>query len=179
MKYLRRSLILIFLVLASCAAPPSQVATNRLSTQSFASPPTDRPGLGTKWGETRTSRVTIVPFERADRTHPIASATIYYNNSEGIRAMAGAAAWERSWPILPSPVNSLIQIGLKDQSGRFLPGLVVGDRWFAVGEEGRRNERIEQHERRHDDVARLDRPAPGLEAIRERAAGQRLVACSC
>jgi len=138
MKYLRRSLILIFLVLASCAAPPSQVATNRLSTQSFASPPTDRPGLGTKWGETRTSRVTIVPFERADRTHPIASATIYYNNSEGIRAMAGAAAWERSWPILPSPVNSLIQIGLKDQSGRFLPGLVVGDRWFAVGEEGRR-----------------------------------------
>jgi hypothetical protein len=29
-------------------------------------------------------------------------------------------------------------VGLKDQSGRFLPGLIVGDRWFVVGEEGRR-----------------------------------------
>jgi hypothetical protein len=47
-------------------------------------------------------------------------------------------AWQRSWPILPSPVNSLIQVGLKDQNGRFLPGLIVGDRWFVVGEEGRR-----------------------------------------
>jgi len=138
MKYFRRFLLCILLALASCAAPPSQVASNRAASQSFASPPQDRPGLGTKWGETRNSRVTIVPFERADRNHPIAAATIYYNNSEGIRAMAGAAAWERTWPILPSPVNSLIQIGLKDQSGRFLPGLIVGDRWFVVGEEGRR-----------------------------------------
>ncbi len=32
----------------------------------------------------------------------------------------------------------MISIGLKDQSGRFLPGLIVGDRWFVVGEEGRR-----------------------------------------
>jgi hypothetical protein len=39
---------------------------------------------------------------------------------------------------LPPPAASLISIGLKDQSGRFLPGLIVGDRWFVVGEEGRR-----------------------------------------
>ena len=32
----------------------------------------------------------------------------------------------------------MISIGLKDQSGRFLAGLIVGDRWFVVGEEGRR-----------------------------------------
>ena len=27
---------------------------------------------------------------------------------------------------------------MRDQSGRLLPGLIVGDRWFVVGEEGRR-----------------------------------------
>src|SRR6202030_2521414 len=34
--------------------------------------------------------------------------------------------------------ESLISVGLKDQSGRFLPGLNVGDRWFIDDEEGRR-----------------------------------------
>ena len=36
--------------------------------------------------------------------------------------------------------SSLISVGLRDQNGRFLPGLIVGDRWFVVGEEGRRGE---------------------------------------
>lgn len=52
--------------------------------------------------------------------------------------MAGATAWRRTWSIVPSKFGSLISIGLRDQSGRFLPGLIVGDRWFVVGEEGRR-----------------------------------------
>lgn len=115
----------------------SQVATGGAG-QSFAQAPTDRPGLGTKWGETRASRVGLAHFERADPAHPLASAALYYNDAAGIRAMAGAVAWHRSWPILPGPTASLISIGLKDQSGRFLPGLIVGDRWFVVGEEGRR-----------------------------------------
>jgi hypothetical protein len=84
------------------------------------------------------SRIAIVPFERADQTHPIVGAAIYYNNEGGVRAMAGAVAWQRTWPVLPSPVDSLVQIGLKDQNGQFLPGLIVGDRWLVVGEEGRR-----------------------------------------
>ena len=134
------SLLLAVLFLTGCALPPPppEMAARYGATETFASPPTDRPGLGTKWGETRTSRINIVPFERADWMHPIASAAIYYDDATGIRAMAGAAAWERTWPILPSPVTSLVQVGLKDQSGRFLPGLIVGDRWFVVGEEGRR-----------------------------------------
>ena len=130
--------LLISILLSGCSAQMSQVATSGTKARGFASPPTDRPGLGTKWGETRTSRITIVPFERADWVSPLASAAIYYNNSEGIRAMAGAVAWQRTWPVLPTPVSSLIEVGLKDESGRFLPGLIVGDRWFVVGEEGRR-----------------------------------------
>jgi hypothetical protein len=39
---------------------------------------------------------------------------------------------------MAGPASSLVSIALRDQSGRLLPGLIVGDRWFAVGEEGRR-----------------------------------------
>jgi hypothetical protein len=46
--------------------------------------------------------------------------------------------WHRGWSTLTPPAEALLQVGLKDQSGRFLPGLIVGDRWFVVGEEGRR-----------------------------------------
>jgi hypothetical protein len=37
-------------------------------------------------------------FERADFEHPFAIANIYYNDPEGIRAMAGAVVWERVAP---------------------------------------------------------------------------------
>src|SRR5207302_4124515 len=59
-------------------------------------------------------------------THPLATAAIYYNDNAGIRAMAGAVAWQRRWPLMPAPTETLISVGLKDQSGRFLPGLIVG-----------------------------------------------------
>lgn len=139
-KTIRRWSLYVFLsaVLASCSEQQPQVATTSSSAARFASAPTDRPGLGTKWGETRQSRVDIVQFERADRLHPIASARIYYNDEVGIRAMAGTASWMHEWPILAGPVASLVAIGLKDQSGWFLPGLMVGDRWFVIGEQGRR-----------------------------------------
>jgi hypothetical protein len=128
------------LLLSGCetqiAAPPTAGAAR--AAAGFAEPPPDRPGLGTKWGETRQSRVDVAYFERADPKHPLATAAIYYNDAAGIRAMVGAVMWRRGWPLLPPRMQSLISIGLKDQSGRFLPGLVMGDRWFVVGEEGRR-----------------------------------------
>lgn len=125
--------LLVLGLLAAAFLGACEVTNSR-----FAQAPADRPGLGTKWGETRQSRVEFVDFERADRAHPIAAAAIYYNNAEGIRAMAGAVAWRRTWPILSSPAESLVSVGLKDQSGRFLPGVVVSGRWFVIGEEARR-----------------------------------------
>src|ERR1051325_9948199 len=131
--------LFVALLFGSCE---SQVfnggSVNSAGAARFAQAPPDRPGLGTKWGETRTSRVDWTTFHRADPVHPFATAAIYYNDEAGIRAMAGAVAWHRVWPFLPAPTERLISIGLKDQSGRFLPGLIVGDRWFVVGEEGRR-----------------------------------------
>ena len=121
--------------LCSCT---SQVATSGSSGAQFAQGPTDRPGLGTKWGETRQSRIDLTGFQRANPEHPLAVSAIYYNDETGIRAMAGAVAWQRTWPVLPSPMQDLVSIGLKDPIGFFYPGLIIGDRWFVVGQEGRR-----------------------------------------
>lgn len=52
--------------------------------------------------------------------------------------MAGAVAWQRRSPLLSDPAGEVAKVELRDQNGGLLPGLVVGDRWFVVGEEGRR-----------------------------------------
>jgi hypothetical protein len=40
--------------------------------------------------------------------------------------------------ILPSLAAGLVTVELRDQSGRLLPGLIVGNRWYVIGEEGQR-----------------------------------------
>ncbi len=98
----------------------------------------NRPGLGTGWGETRESRVTATTFRRASATQPFAVAAIYYDDPPGILAMAHSVAPKRRWPVLSAPTSGLLSVALRDENGRLLPGLIVGDRWFVVGEKGRR-----------------------------------------
>lgn len=136
--------VFLGLLVASCSVSPTE-SPNRLraaaasgSAAAFAQPPQDRPGLGTKWGETRRSASSVTSFVRATADRPLVTAEIFYNDRAGIVAMAAASEFRRVWPVLRGPAASLISIGLKDQSGRFLPGLIVGDRWFVIGEEGRR-----------------------------------------
>jgi hypothetical protein len=136
-RHLFLSLLLV-LVIASCSAPPSgSIGSQAAASANFAQPPPDRPGLGTKWGETRKSASSATTFLRATPNNPLVTAELFYNDRAGIKAMATVSELRRGWPILREPIASLLSIGLKDQSGRFLPGLIVGDRWFAVGEEGR------------------------------------------
>jgi len=128
--------VVVYLFLCSCG---SQVSTGGgAAAARFAQAPTDRPGLGTKWGENRNSRVEFTSFRRADPTRPITTAAIYYNDEQGIRAMVNTTAWQRTWPMLPPRMQSMISVGLKDPIGRFYPGVFIGDRWFVVGQEGRR-----------------------------------------
>lgn len=139
---LRRFLLslLLGLFVVSCSSPPSG-SFNRSSAaadSAFSQPPPDRPGLGTKWGETRRSASSVTSFVRATPRQPLATAEIFYNDRSGIEAMAAASEFRRGWPVLRGPAASLLLVGLKDQSGRFLPGLSVGDRWFVIGEEGGR-----------------------------------------
>jgi hypothetical protein len=48
----------------------------------------DRPGLGTTWGETRTSYVSNERFDRATPSSPFAVVSLNYNDEAGIQAMA-------------------------------------------------------------------------------------------
>ena len=115
MKNLRALLaIAISLMFAACEVTPPQGAqpnagvetqTARTRAASFASAPPDRPGLGTRWGERRTSLVGTSSFERANFNHPFAVGAIYYNDEAGIRAMAGTVAGQRSVPILADPAG--------------------------------------------------------------------------
>ena len=138
---------LIALVLVSCeTGPPAPTASHRTaSADATAAPrslataaaPEERPGLGTRWGETRESSIVDTSFRRASGTRPLATAAIHYNDAPGIRAMV-AAVPQRRRPSLAGSAGSLLSVELRDESGRLLPGLAVGDRWFVVGEEGRR-----------------------------------------
>ncbi|HEV8184795.1 MAG TPA: hypothetical protein VGP40_02490 [Chthoniobacterales bacterium] len=138
MRTLRWLICCIALVALGSCVSPSQPGTRRVASESFAAAPENRPGLGTGWGETRESRSVDTRFQRANLRRPSALAKIYYNDAAGIRAMAGATELRRTWPVLAGVAENFISVGLRDESGRFLPGLVLGDRWFVVGEQGRR-----------------------------------------
>ena len=138
--------LLTVLAFASCetsaptAAPQQRAAATSRSdatAQSTAAVAEQRPGLGTRWGETRESPVLDTRFRRANTARPLATAAIHYNDAPGISAMI-AAVPQRRRPSLAGSAGSLLSVELRDQSGRLLPGVAVGDRWFVVGEAGRR-----------------------------------------
>ena len=100
--------------------------------------PTDRPGLGTEWGETRSSSITTVAFQRAEPTNPFGMASLFYNDEEGARASASIAGFRRTTGGMTPVAGGAVLIGLRDESGAFLNGFVASDKNFVVGEAGRR-----------------------------------------
>lgn len=113
MKPLRSGLscfcFILAMVLASCAVPPSGASRSRTGDTAFAQAPQDRPGLGTRWGETRASHVADTYFHRANGNRAAAVASIYYNDAAGIRAMSGATASRRRWPVLSNSAARLVR----------------------------------------------------------------------
>ncbi len=130
--------------------------------------PAARPGLGTAWGETRSSRITTIPFQRADSMTPFVTASLFYNDGEGARAMAGGG------PMMPQRRvdvgDGVVTVGLRDgDSGRFLTGFETAGRDYVVGEAGQRYEIVLQNNSsmRMEVVVSVD----GLDVIDGRAAG--------
>jgi hypothetical protein len=124
------------------AAPPPPPGATALEPSAdraaeVAPEPKERPGLGTEWGETRTSRITTVPFVRADPDQPMATAALFYNDEEGARAMASGAGFHRNGGSF-TIAGGAVSVSLRDEGGRFLSGFVAGGRDFVVGEAGRR-----------------------------------------
>ncbi|MRG94076.1 hypothetical protein [Polyangium spumosum] len=100
--------------------------------------PQNRPGLGTQWGETRSSSITTVPFQRAEPTSPFSMSSLFYNDEEGARSMANAAGFRRTSGGVTPVAGGALLVGLRDENGAFLNGFVASDKSYIVGEAGRR-----------------------------------------
>ena len=100
--------------------------------------PTDRPGLGTEWGESRGSPITTVAFQRAEPTNPFGMASLFYNDEEGARASASVAGFRRTSGGMNPVAGGALLVGLRDESGGFLNGFVANEKSFVLGEAGRR-----------------------------------------
>ena len=96
---------------------------------------TDRPGLATRQGRTISSKVNMVGFVRAHKTKPKGTATMYYNDDEGIDAMT-ARGYRYKGSGLQDAAGGLIEWGVR--SGfRYAPNYQMGSKRFIVGKKGR------------------------------------------
>jgi hypothetical protein len=124
--------------------------------------PHDRPGLGTEWGESRESHIREVSFFRSDDEGPFATASLFYNDRQGVEALA---AWHGGTPRFHdiSAVRGAITVSLRDAWGTPLDAMHVGDRTYVVGQQGERYSIVIANHtpRRFEAVATVD----GLDVI--------------
>ena len=125
----------------------------------------DRPGLGTTWGETRTSYVSNAPFERADYSRPFALVALNYNDDSGIQAMArrmgnSYASFDRAGV---DAAQGAVSVRLLDENGSPLPSANFGGQDYVAGSDGQRYViQIENHTgSRFEAVATVD----GLDVV--------------
>lgn len=152
----------------SAAAPPAAARAEAAGAASDGAyrpapaPEPERPGLGTEWGETRDSRVSSAPFERQDYATPLSTASFFYNDESGVRAMLGSGYWERRTDGI-STARGAITIRVVDAQGAPLPTFATGGRSYVMGNDGARYAiRIEnQTGARFEAVATVD----GLDVI--------------
>jgi len=123
---------LVLLVLDACAGSEGKRPT---PPQLEESAPEERPGLGTSWGETRSSPVSQTAFARAS-SRPWAMLAVYYNDAEGLTAQIASRGGPEPGPLQVSGRG--VTIWLADASGRVLPGVWAGDRPYVMGREGER-----------------------------------------
>ena len=103
-----------------------------------ADAPPGKPGLATQWGEDRFSRISSVHFERSDDDSPFGVARLFYNDAEGSRAMASGSGFRRTASGTFSIAGGALELGLRDEDGRFFSGFTAESRDFVVGEAGQR-----------------------------------------
>jgi len=128
-----------------------------------------RPGLGTTWGETRTSHVSQVSFERQSSNNPSAVFQINYNDDQGILAQTGERSLNNFEPNYTESSGRFVSVEIVDPGGSPLLGLSRSDRTYVVGRDGDRYAiRIRNHDRqRFEVVASVD----GLDVIDGSKAG--------
>lgn len=118
----------------SASSAPREERASRDSVKSEPSPES-RPGLGTEWGETRTSRVHDVTFVR-DSSRPFAVATLHYNDRRGVDALANLHSQRGARSLTTG--GGAVTVSIRDANGNPLEAVHVGDRTFVIGSAGQR-----------------------------------------
>ncbi len=119
-------------------APPPPSTPSASDPFELQPKPRNRPGLATKFGEQRYSRVTTAPFVRADRSHPFAMGKLFYNDPQGIAAMTDTRGAARQHRRRFSIGAGHVELGLRDGNGRFLTGFTANSGNYVTGMTGRR-----------------------------------------
>jgi hypothetical protein len=92
-----------------------------------------RPGLGTAYGETRSSSIDTVSFRRADPNTPDVVFSIHYDDVDGVREVARSQR-ARAWSDEAMLRQGDLSFALLDDNGRLLSAASVGSELYAVGE---------------------------------------------
>jgi len=116
-------------------APPPATAWND-TTPAPEPSPRNRPGLGTEWGETRESHITEVSFLREDPSRPFAQAQLYYNDWQGVQALASFHGGPRFHSY--GAAGGAITVSIRGAGGEALDAMNVGDRTYVIGQQGER-----------------------------------------
>jgi hypothetical protein len=121
------------------SAPPSQnaAAVARSEVHRAVHVPQERPGLATTQGRQVSSQISYTDFLRASKTKPKATAVIYYNDEEGVDAMAkNRTNWYYKGSGLQSAAGGLIEWGVR--SGfRYAKNYNSGGKRFVAGKKDR------------------------------------------
>lgn len=142
----------------------SKSATNESApTRQSAPEPRERQGLGTEWGESRTSRVHDVTFVRADHDRPMAVAQIFYNDKNGVDALANFHQSRGPRGRDLEAADGAVTVSIRDGNGDPLETARIGDRTYIVGQAGQRYTITLQNRTQHrfEAVATVD----GLDVI--------------
>ena len=110
-------------------------------TSEAAPAPAQRPGLGTEFGEERSSPVGYAGFVRADRNRPLATTAVFYDDAAGVRAQVAAlgGTTDGGFAAPPRAARGLVDLTVRDgASGFALKTVTAGARRLVVGEPGRR-----------------------------------------
>ncbi len=152
---------------AAAPASASGGASDSLARLEPSPAPTERPGLGTEWGETRSSQVEDVTFDRADDDHPFAIAALHYNDLSGVAQLAAFHdAKSHSFREVPTG-NGAISVSIIGENGETLEAVHMGDRTYVIGRAGERYSiQLTNHTRhRFESVATVD----GLDVMNGRS----------
>lgn len=139
-------------------------------SESGARPPSERrerPGLGTEWGESRSSRIREMSFER-DSSDPTSVLALHYNDRDGVKALA---SFRDARPIPAGGVTALggaVRVTLEGEQGESLQASRVADRTVVLGRAGERYTIVMTNRtgRRFEAVASVD----GLDVMTGRPA---------